>query len=575
MNKIQVDFDVKTRRLKMVCPFYLADVMRGFPSRRFNPKDKSWRMPLVRPNINHLHGTKHLYLYEFTQEAVDAVRDFEKLTAGPAYQPFPYHLYDFTKSKTAFLPMEHQRKMLDKAWNLDAIAWFAKMGTGKTFAAVHLACARFKAGLIDSVVIVCPSTLRNTWRKELEKYATVDYDFRIHETKSKSLQEFYDDHPKNRLQILAVSVEGLGVSQTLYDSVCGFFPYRSVMLICDESSRIKNPSAKRTERTIEFRDASKYRIILNGTPIALGIQDLWSQYELLDPNIIGSGDYWSYKSRYLTMGGFEGKQIVGVQNIEELMRLIEPYTVEVGKDVLNLPPKLMTVRYVTATTEQKQLLKEIKLGFGLNEHSAVIKIENVLERVLRWRQVVGGWLPRLDPLTEETVLEPLKENPKMDLLLDTIADNFAGSKFIIWSTFVHEIEFIADKLAEQYGPQSVEKYYGKTEKDRRSAIEDRYCNDPSLRFFVGNPATAGLGLTLVSDLNDTLIYYSGTNAYIDRAQSEDRAHRIGQNSSVTIVDLVMEKTVDELIVASINEKMNVETYIMRRLALGESMEVTG
>lgn len=572
MNKISVDFDIKTRRLKMTCPFYLADVMRGFPSKRFNPKDKTWRMALVRPNIVHLQETKHIYNYNFTDPALDAIRDFEKLTAGPAYQPFPYHLYDFTASKTAYLPMDHQRKMLDKAWNLPAIAWFAKMGTGKTFAAVHLACARFKAGLIDSVIIVCPSTLRNTWRKELEKYATVDYDFRIHDTKSKSLQEFYNDHPKDRLQILAVSVEGLGVSASLYDSVCGFFPKRTTMLICDESSRIKNPSAKRTERTLGFRDVAAYRIILNGTPIALGIQDLWSQYELLDPNIIGSGDYWSFKSRYLTMGGFEGKQIVGVQNIEELMKLIEPYTVEVGKDVLNLPPKLMAVRYVTATAQQKQLLREIKVGYG---ETALIKIENVLERVLRWRQVVGGWLPRLDPLTEKTTLEPLKENPKMDLLMDTIEDNYTGSKFIIWSTFVHELEYIAQILREKYSAAAVALYYGATEKDERSRIEDRYCNDQSLRFFIGNPATAGLGLTLVSNMEDFLVYYSGTNAYIDRAQSEDRAHRIGQKSSVTVIDLVMEKTVDELIIASISEKMNVEQYIMKRLALGENMEVTG
>jgi SNF2 family DNA or RNA helicase len=571
-NVVHVDYDAKTRRLKMKYPFFLVDAARNFPSRRFDPKSKTWRMPLVRGNVLHLRESSHVVNYEMTEAATFAIANYESLMSGPKYIPFPYHLYDFGNSKAAYLPMDHQRKMLDKAWNLPAIAWFAKMGTGKTYAAVHLACARFKAALIDSVVIVCPSTLRSTWRKELEKYATVEYDYRVHDPKSKTLQEFYDERDKTRLQVLAVSVEGLGVSSALYDSVCGFFPGRRVMVITDESSRIKNPDAKRTQRTIEFRDVASYRIILNGTPIALGIQDLWSQYEFLDPNIIGSGDYWSFKSRYLTMGGFEGKQIVGVQNIEELMKLIEPYTVEVSKDVLNLPPKLMTVRYVSATPQQKALLKEIKIGYG---ETALIKIENVLERVLRWRQVVGGWLPRLDPLTQQTVLEPLKENPKMDLLLDTIADNFAGSKFIIWSTFIHEIEYIADKLADIYGSASVEKYYGKTEKEIRSTIEDRYCNDPSLRFFIGNPATAGLGLTLVSEFNDTLIYYSGTNAYIDRAQSEDRAHRIGQKSSVTIVDLVMEKTVDELIIASIGEKMNVEQYIMSRLALGENMEVTG
>lgn len=570
-NQVVVDYDPKTRRLKMNAPFFLADAMRNFPARRFDPKSKTWRMPLTRGNIEHLDRSKHIVEYALTEDAEKAIKDYEQLTSGPVYVPFPYHLYDFTKSASGFSPMAHQRRMLDKVWNLEAAAWFAKMGTGKTFAAVHLACARFKAGLIDSVVIVCPSTLRSTWRKELAKYATVEYDFLIHDTKAKAYKDFCLDRRTGRLQILAVSVEGLGVSAGLYDSVCGFFIDREVFVINDESSRIKNPAALRTKRAINFRDHSKYRIILNGTPIAIGMEDLWSQYEFLDPNIIGSGDYWSFKTRYLTMGGYELKQIVGYQNIEELMTLIEPYTVEVGKDVLNLPPKIPKTRYVSATAEQKALLKLIRKGFNEDVNAPLIKVDNVLERVLRWRQVVGGWLPRQDPLTEETVLEPLKSNPKMDSFFELIEDHFVGSKFIIWSPFVHEIEFIAERLAILYGPGAVRKYYGKTDKAERSAIEDAYCNDPNMRFFVANPQTAGLGLTLISGMNDVMIYYSGTNAYIDRAQSEDRAHRIGQNNSVVVVDMVMEKTIDEVIIASITEKMNVEEYIMTRLKQGSGL----
>lgn len=577
-NTVHVDYDVKTRRLKMTYPFFLADAARNFPSRRFDPKSKTWRMPLVRANIFHLKESSHIVKYEMTDAAVFAITDYENLMSGPKYQPFPYHLYDFKRSQKAFEPMDHQRKMLDKAWNLPAAAWFAKMGTGKTFAAIHLACARYMAGLIDSVVIVCPSTLRATWRKELAKYATLEYDFRIHDTKSKSQQEFYNDRKSGLLQVLAVSVEGLGVSPALYDSVCGFFPGRKVMVIVDESSRIKNPAAKRTERTIKFRDAAAYRIILNGTPIALGIQDLWSQYEFLDPNIIGSGDYWSFKTRYLTMGGYEMKQIVGVQNIEELMKLIEPYTVEVGKDVLNLPPKMPKTRYCAATPEQKALLRQIKTGNSADPNAPLIKVDNVLERVLRWRQVVGGWIPKQDPVTEKVTLEPLRDNPKMDMLFDIIEDHYDGSKFIIWSAFVHELEYITTRLREKYGTSTVALYYGATEKEERSRIEDRYCNDPTLRFFIGNPATAGLGLTLVSGMDDIMVYYSGTNAYIDRAQSEDRAHRIGQHRSVAVIDLVMEKTIDEQIISANAEKMSVEEYIMHRLKNGaplESMELTG
>ncbi len=575
-NTIKVDYDEKTRRLKAVVPFHLNDVMRNFPSKRFDPKSKTWRIPVTKSNVSYLNSTRHIYDYSCTQLANDAIINFEKIAQGPVYVEFPHHIYDFTKSKTKYLPMPHQLRMLDKSWNLPASAWFAKMGTGKTFAAVHLACARYQAGLIDAIMIVCPSTLRSTWRKELEKYSTVKYDYRVHDTKARWLKEFYDDKKnQNGIPILSVSVEGLGVSEALYDSVCGFFLGRRVMVICDESSRIKNPSALRTKRTIEFRDASAYRIILNGTPIAVGLEDLWSQYEFLDGNIIGSGDYWAYKTRYVEMGGYEGKQIVGYKNTEELMRLIEPYTVEVGKDVLDLPPKVMKVRYVAASPEQKSLLRLIKKGTSGDPNDPLIKVENTLERVLRWRQVVGGWLPRQDPLTEQTTLEPLKSNPKMDSFLELIDDHFVGSKFIIWSTFIHELEFIREALAKKYGGESVALYYGATDKETRSIIEDRYCNDKGLRFFVGNPATAGLGLTLISGMDDIMVYYSGTNAYIDRAQSEDRSHRIGQYRSVAVVDMVMEKTIDEAIIESIGEKMGVEEYIMTRLKDGIQLDMEG
>jgi SNF2 family DNA or RNA helicase len=571
-NQVKVDYDSKTRRLKITCPFFLADAMRNFPARRFDPKSKTWRMPLTRANVEHLENSKHVIDYVLSTTAIEAIADYQRLTSGPRYIPFPYHQYDFSRSATGFNPMDHQRRMLDKVWNLPAAAWFAKMGTGKTFAAVHLACARFKAGLIDSVVIICPSTLRSTWRKELAKYATTECDFRIHDTKASWYKAFCSDRARpGVLQILAVSVEGLGVSTGLYDSVCGFFIGRNVMVINDESSRIKNPSAVRTKRAIELSTHAKYKIILNGTPIAIGMEDLWSQYEFLDPNIIGSGDYWSFKTRYVTMGGYENKQIVGYQNVEELMSLIEPYTVEVGKDVLDLPPKVMKIRYVTATAEQRKLLRLIKKGTH-DENDPLIKVDNVLERVLRWRQVVGGWLPRQDPITEQVTLEPLKDNPKMDSFLDMIADHYQGSKFIIWSPFVHEIEYIHQKLTDIYGVGSAMMYYGKTDKAERSAIEDAYCNDPNMRFFIANPQTAGLGLTLISGMDDIMIYYSGTNAYIDRAQSEDRAHRIGQFRTVAVVDMVMEKTIDEVIIASIAEKMSVEEYIMARLKAGKTLD---
>jgi SNF2 family DNA or RNA helicase len=580
-NSIDITYDAKGRRLVMKCAFHLADVMRGYPSKRFDPKSKTWRMPLVKTNILHFHETSHLYSYQPDDAAINAIQSFEALTAKPKYEPFPRHVYDFTRSASGYLPMGHQDRMLDLAWGLQSCAWFAKMGTGKTFATIHLAFARYEAGLIDALMIICPSTLRKTWEKELKKYATGPYDFRIHDAKDKRHGQFCRPSTGGPLRILAVSAEGLGVSEGLYDSACGFMQGR-VMVVADESSRFKNPEAKRTQRAIQLGAAATFRLILNGTPIALGIQDLWSQYEFLDPNIIGSGDYWAFKTRYIVMGGYENKQIVGVQHVDELMTAIVPYTCEVGKDVLNLPPKVPVQWDIQLTPEQRWLLRIIVKGADGDPNAPLIKVTNTLEKMLRCRQVIGGWLPRaevkfvevdgIDQEVWETKLEPLEKNPKLDYLMDRIEENFAGTKVIIWTEFTHEIEAIRDALATKFGGDSVECYYGKTKMEDRSRIEDRYCNDPRMRFFIGNPVAAGLGLTLISGENDLMAYYSGTNAYINRAQSEDRSHRIGQENTVTVVDLIAEGSYDEVIKASIDAKMDVEEYVMTKIAEGKSLD---
>lgn len=576
-SQIKVEYVEKTKKLALTSGFHMADVLREFPSRRFDPKSKRWMLPLVAANIRHFESVRHKYEFVVTEPAAIALNNFEVLNRGPVHVPFPVHAYKFPNLQ----PYEHQLGMLNDAWGLNCFAWFAEMGTGKTFTTIHYAIARFLAGEIDQVCIVAPSTLRRTWRKELAKYCHITYDYRIHDPKDSGYERWLATKPENgTLRILGVSVEGLGVSENLWKSATRFLSTGRTLTVVDESSRIKNHKALRTQRCIEMGAESAYRGILNGTPIALGLHDLWAQYEFLDPNILGCGDYWAFKSRYVETGGYEGKQIVGYTHVDELMDLVKPYTTVVSKKVLNLPEKIPKTRWIEPTKEQKALFKLIMKGATGDPNEPAIKVENTLERMLRLRQVVGGWLPEarmtlkmvdgLECEIVETVLKPLKENPKLDNLKELIDDHHAGSKFIIWSTFVAEIEAIRDILGERYGADSVECYYGKTQQEDRSRIEDRYCNDPRLRFFIGNPTAAGLGLTLISGESDIMVYYSGTSAFIDRAQSEDRAHRIGQKNTVVVMDLVMEHSVDLLIQDAIARKMDISEFVKERLADGTS-----
>jgi SNF2 family DNA or RNA helicase len=77
---------------------------------------------------------------------------------------------------------------------------------------------------------------------------------------------------------------------------------------------------------------------------------------------------------------------------------------------------------------------------------------------------------------------------------------------------------------------------------------------------VGNPQTGGYGITLTAA--STVIYYSNGYDLEKRLQSEDRAHRIGQKKSVTYIDLIAEKTVDEKIVKALRKKINIASEVL-------------
>jgi SNF2 family DNA or RNA helicase len=567
MNAIKVDYAPKTKRLVMTAPFLLVDIMRSFPSRRFEPKSKTWQMPIVKANVKHLLENWNKFEWQMSDEAEQAVKDFEALCAPPAYIPFPMSWFDDKKAK----PLEHQWPMLDRGWNLKAYALFAAMGTGKTFVTTNMAAARFMNREIKRMAIICPQTLCRTWKREFAKWWNPKhFTIRDHLTGDRGASNWLEEDP-DKLHILLISVEGLGISEKYFDAVQYFFTDKRTFCVVDESSRIKNPDAVRTKRTIQIGSWCDFRMVLNGTPIAKGIHDLWSQYEFLDPNIIGSGDYWAFKTRYVVMGGYENKQIIGYSNVQELMDLIRPYSLEVNKDVLKLPPKMPKSILIEPSKQQLDLFRRINSGGIEADGTGFISTKNVLEKMLRLQQVIGGFEPFTDPETDITNTRPLPENPKLDALMQVVEDHYVGSKFIIWARYVPEIQLLLATLRKKFGESAVVSYYGGTSPEDRALAEDRYCNDPTCRIVVGNPSAAGLGLTFISGEVDVMVYYSGTFAYIDRAQSEDRSHRIGQENSVPVIDLVMDGTLDVSIQESIAAKMDMDQFVKQQMAEGRDL----
>jgi SNF2 family DNA or RNA helicase len=210
-------------------------------------------------------------------------------------------------------------------------------------------------------------------------------------------------------------------------------------------------------------------------------------------------------------------------------------------------------REVELTSEQKQVYETMKRAAIAELEGSVISASTVLTQLLRLQQICSGFVN-----TDDGSFKELPSN-KLQELMDVVEET--DGKIIIWANFTHNIKAIAEALAKVYGPESVATYYGDTHADERQRIVTRFQDSKSgLRFFVGQPRTGGYGLTLTEAR--TVIYYSNGFDLEVRLQSEDRAHRIGQRSNVTYVDIVVPGTVDEKILVALRNKINIATQVL-------------
>ena len=103
-------------------------------------------------------------------------------------------------------------------------------------------------------------------------------------------------------------------------------------------------------------------------------------------------------------------------------------------------------------------------------------------------------------------------------------------------------------------------YYGDVSVQQRDKNVKLFQNDSNVQFFIGNPATAGRGLTLTAAT--TVIYFSNNFNLEERVQSEDRAHRKGQTKAVNYINLICDNTIDKFVLHVLNHKLKVSAQTL-------------
>lgn len=462
-------------------------------------------------------------------------------------------------------PMKHQTAAMRKAWSKEEFALFMEMGTGKTFTTIALAGHRFNNHQIDAVLVLVPTPIKPVWEWEVAKMSPVPAVTHVHESGgNKGSQAFTDaDHP-NELKYLVIGIEALSQGQA-HEIALDFVKKHDCLVVIDESSRVKNADAARTKKAIRCGDSSDYRMILTGTPITQGIIDLYGQFRFLGQHIIGLKSFFVFRNMYCIMGGFQGKKVLGYQNEEMLMDKIAPYVFQVKKEeCLDLPPKVYQTIQVMPTKEQTAAMKDLADFFEAEQDGNILTVSTVLDRMTRYQQILGGNFPF--KLEEEGgyATKPISgKNPKLDAMLESIADLPAETKVIIWARFRPEIAVIAEKLRKEYGTGAVIEYHGGIGEAERKASIPHFQNSSVPRFFIANQATAGMGITITAATY--AYYYSNSFSLEQRMQSEDRNHRKGQTESCTYVDIWCKDPADTMIGKALDSKKDLAMMVDEEL----------
>lgn len=457
-------------------------------------------------------------------------------------------------------PRQHQIDGVMKAAEQGDFAFFWEPGCGKTYATLHLAKGRFTAGEIDLVVIICPNSVKQVWPREIVQWCE--------EIPTHTQVMSAGDAPKRsatqspHLEFLILAVESLSQGK-MYERVMAYIKGRKAMCVVDESSRIKNPAAFRTKQATAIGWSCFFRLILTGTPVNQGPHDLYAQFRYLDPAIIGMKKWTAFRNRYCEIGGFENRQIVGYQNLDELMDKIRPYSQYVRlEDCTDIPEKIYQTVAVPLSVEQKRAIKELKNEGSLTVESMGVElfVEMALERMTRCQQILGGSLPYWDEEDEVYKTVPMPGGiPKMDAMMDYIEDLPETAKCLVFARFTPERDRICAALEKAYGPKAVVRIDGQVTDEDRIVAVDRIQKDPTCRFFVGNQTVAGIGLTLTA-AKYTLLF-SNTFSHEDRVQLENRNHRMGQTDHCVYVDFEAQCKEDTMILKAIHSKKSMAQLV--------------
>lgn len=476
------------------------------------------------------------------------------------------------------------------------------MGLGKTWQTVTAIEAKKKLGQLNRCLILAKASLLYMWRDEIEKFTNCKaVVFAGTQKQRMDISRYL--HKNDDWTFLIMSYEMYRISIGTVTGIDNYKPLECVVM--DESVKIKNPISKLGQRIhyIPF----KYKYLLTATPLPNSPLESFNYLKLgnalppksmeYNPGKINHqevnsivDEWWAFQYRYCVYGGYNGREVIGYKNMDELRAAIQNNMLRRTKKekLKDLPDVTFKNIKLEMPSKQKKIYDAVRRGI-LKElaETDIHKVPSMLAKLTRLQQVTDSLqLIGVEPSKDQSIKLDVLDN-----LLEEIKD--AGEKVIIFTKFKTMLDIIAKKY-KKYNPAIVHgeinshalperealqkckrkyKYEWNTisNEKKNSILKElttsprqkevyRFQEDEDCRIFLGTTEACKEGLTLTAASNVIFIDYPWN--YASYSQAYSRVHRIGQKNAVTVYNLLCTNTVDEKVFNIIINKKSMSEVML-------------
>lgn len=519
--------DEKTIKVEFCYMPHLVEAIKEIPGRRFDGDRKCWIVPVS--SLEQIQAFARRYGFRWAnapqrKEIVGPIPPMPELTINIdlALNPFPYQ-----KQGIAYALLHKKCIIGDQP------------GLGKTCQAI----ATIVGAKAFPCLIVCPATLKENWRREVEMWTGGKHRAVIlSDGNKRTFHQFFnaglaDFCITNYESLKKFFVESINVPEGKRLRL-DYIKFKEAIvnsfraIIIDESHRCKNGTTQQTKFCMGIARGREYRLLLTGTPIVNRPKDLVPQLHILGL-LPAFGNYRGFVDRYCS----GHNQASNLAELNYKLRTTCFYQREKKEVLKDLPAKIRQTIICDISNRREYNQAETDLIRYLRQYKDAD--DEKIARAMRGQAMVMI-----------NILRQISARGKIEAVTESINDILETGQKVILFVSLHEIVLALKKLY----PKAVT-ITGMDSKEVRQVAVDKFQRDPDTPLVICSIKAAGVGLTLTASSWVGFVEFPFT--YADCCQCEDRAHRIGQKDSVSCNYFLGQNTIDEKMYKIIQTKKDI------------------